>query len=151
VRSSLFQINLILITDSQELSEMQIKEIMIKLDRYTHTFSKLTGPSPTLFLEHICVKTLRELQNGNQMMSNDALVHLQHHITSFDNLRQQVRSLGAELLSLAGYSEETILWQNVNRRISHIVSCLEDLWCHSSEGYQAFRSTYISAELLYQA
>ena len=121
---------------------------MMTLDRYMRTFARISGGvSPTPFLEGICDELLHTREANNTV---DGSASLEQHITRFEKLQGQVYALESELLSLVGIRKEITVLQDAARHISHVISCLQDLWCCSMEGRHTLEETHRKGKLLYQ-
>ena len=98
------------------------------LNLHTNTLVRMTGSSPTLYIRRVFGEVLDGLQTTCKE-DEDILVlaKLRRRIEKLDKLRDQVVHLERDLLSLAEFGEEVTIVQNAVRRISHIISCLEDL------------------------
>jgi hypothetical protein len=115
------------------------------LNLHTNTLVKLTGSSPTLYIKRV----FGEVLDGLQFCKEDEdileiFAKLRRRIERLDKLRDQVGHLERDLLSLDEFGEEVTIVQNTVRRISHIISCLEDLSRQSSEESEKLRSAYLS-------
>ena len=128
--------------------EQHAQSIMMTLDGCMKTFTRLSGGTPTLFLENICDKLL---YTGEDNVTADGCACLERHISQFEKLQSQVYALESELLSLVGVRAEIIILKDAAHRISHIISCLEDIWCCSTEGYHILDEMHRKGKLLYQA
>jgi len=123
------------------MREIQVQQTMTMLGDYTNRLTTLTGLSPTLFLSSTCTKLSKVLKKDNQGAIEGALEQFGQQSTTFKNLRSDICTLEAKLLSLDGFSEEMSILHSTNRRISHIITSLEDLLLIASEGYETFEHT----------
>ncbi|KAM6496223.1 hypothetical protein JOM56_008929 [Amanita muscaria] len=129
----------------------KLKRLMTMLDDHARTFKTLIRSSPTRYLEGVCLKVLGALNEDEERLMESSLAFVQQRITTFENLHRDICSGELDLLSLAGFADEIVELEDIASQISDIISCLKDLWCTTSEGYQTLQTAYRNADLLYQA
>jgi hypothetical protein len=122
---------------------MDVPRIMDVLNVHTTTLVRMTGSSPTLYIKRVfgeVLDGLRSCKEDEDILQ--VLAKLRRRIEKLNKLRDQVVHLERDLLSLDEFGEEVAIVQNTVRRISHIISCLEDLSRQSSVGLEELRSAY---------
>ncbi|KIL56754.1 hypothetical protein M378DRAFT_181862 [Amanita muscaria Koide BX008] len=129
----------------------KVKRLMTMLNDHVRTFKTLIRSSPTRYLEGVCLKVLGALNEDEERLMESCLAFVQQRITTFENLHRDICSGDLDLLSLAGFADEIVKLEDITSQISHIISCLEDLCCTTSEGYQSLQIAYRKSNLLYQA
>jgi len=132
-------------SEDVESVEQHVRSIMTTLSSCMKTFTRLSGISPPLFFDNICHKLLHTSED------NDGNTCLEQHISQFEKLQRRVYALESELLLVVGIHAEIMILQDAAHRISHIISCLEDVWCCNTEGSYILDKMHRNGELLYQA
>ena len=111
-------------------------------------FSNICQPSPTLFLDKLVLKLLDTMIHGET--PKEAAVSMDQHISTFDDLHDKVWSLENELMTLVGCGKELESLNQCLHQMTHIVVCLEELYCVCYEGLEAFQHLQTKHNFLYQ-
>ena len=117
------------------------------LTRHSAAFAKLTGLSTTLYLRGFCIRLIESTEDGTHY---GQLPRLERQISTFESLCREVCLLHDRILLISGFAQELYLIQQTIQQISHVVQCLEDLWCSCAEGGNVLKMAYEKQTLLYQ-
>jgi len=94
---------------------------------------------------------MKLLINLHNSTAHDTTVSdVEKKIAVFESLRQDIISLENSILALAGYGDEIQRLHDALRRLTKVVTCLEELQCYCSEGCQVLKEEYSNGCLSFQ-
>ena len=132
---------------------VQMKQLAAKLlDDHVDKYTTLIGFSPMLYLKGICLNVLAAFEEDEGGSIESSLTYLRRQIATFENLRRDISSGESKLLASGSQVADDISKsQDITLQVSHVISCLEDLWGTASEGQEVLQTAYQNGTLLYQA
>ena len=123
-----------------------MKQPMPKLlDHHISKFMTLVSSSPIVYLKGVCLKVPSAFEEDEEGSIESSLAYLRQQITMFENLHQDICAEESKLLP-----NDISKLKGITLQVSHVISCLEDLWGTTSEGYQVLQTGYQDGTLLYQ-